>query len=42
MNTTLGHVVESYIIFSLRVARVNKKPEEEWGKNKWLFSQTSG
>lgn len=35
LNTTLGQVTESYIVFSLRVARVNKKPEEAWGDNKY-------
>ena len=39
LNTTLGRVIESFIIYSLRVARVKKKDseeqEEDWGKNKY-------
>ena len=34
INTTLGKVIEAYVIFSLRVARVNGSTEE-WGKNKY-------
>lgn len=40
LNTTLGRVIMSYIIFSLRVARANKAKDpnwssKEWGKNKY-------
>jgi len=39
MNTTLGRAIESFIIYSLRVARVRKKEgkekEKDWGKNKY-------
>lgn len=32
LNTTLGKVVEAFIVFSLRVARVEKTKPEGWGK----------
>jgi len=35
INTTLGKVVESYIVFSLCFARVNKKQDEKWEEKKW-------
>jgi hypothetical protein len=35
LNTTLGHVAESYIVFSLRVARIMKKKDEKWKHEKW-------
>jgi hypothetical protein len=39
VNTSLGKVIESYIIFSLRVARVRQKAGEEktinWGRDKY-------
>jgi hypothetical protein len=34
INTTLGKLIESYIIYSLHVARVYEKPRE-WGRNKY-------
>jgi hypothetical protein len=35
MNTTLGRVIESYIDFSLRVARVTGNRGANWGTNKY-------
>ncbi len=35
MNTTLGRAIVAYITFSLRVARVNKTKENNWGVNKY-------
>lgn len=35
LNTTLGRLIRSYIIFSLHVSRVNEKRQEDWGKNKY-------
>lgn len=35
INTSLGHVTESFIIFSLRVARAEKKVEANWGQGKY-------
>ena len=32
LNTTLGKVVEAFIVFSLRVARAKKAKPEEWGE----------
>lgn len=46
INTSFGRLVESYIIFSLRVARVKEKngetKEENWGDKKYqrFFSKT--
>ena len=35
LNTTLGRLIRSYIMFSLHVSRLNKEPEKDWGKNKY-------
>ena len=35
INTTLGKTIEAFIHFSLRKARVNKKPDKNWGKSKY-------
>jgi len=35
LNTTLGKLIRSYIIFSLHAARLNKAPEKDWGKDKY-------
>lgn len=35
LNTTLGRAIAAYITFALRVARVNKTKEKDWGKNKY-------
>lgn len=35
INTTLGRAIESYIVFSLHVARVTKQKEAGWGLNKY-------
>ena len=35
LNTTPGKTIESYIIFSLRVARATGKREENWGLGKY-------
>ncbi|MDE2231823.1 MAG: hypothetical protein KGJ95_07170, partial [Candidatus Omnitrophica bacterium] len=35
INTSLGHVTESFIIFSLRVARAEKRVETNWGLGKY-------
>ncbi len=37
LNTTLGKVVEAFIIFSLRVAQVEKMKPEGWGKKYEIF-----
>ena len=35
LNTTFGRIVMSFIIFSLRVRRVTKQEEKDWGKNNY-------
>ena len=35
LNTTFGRIVMSFIVFSLRVARVTKKTGGDWGKNNY-------
>jgi len=35
LNTTAGKTVESYIVFSLRVARATGKREERWGSQEY-------
>jgi hypothetical protein len=35
INTTLGKTIESFIIYSLRVARVEKKTEGRWDSSKY-------
>ena len=35
LNTTLGKVIEAYLIFSLRVVRATKNKEDNWGNNKY-------
>jgi len=35
LNTTIGRIIRSYISFSLHKARITKKTEDDWGKNKF-------
>lgn len=35
LNTTFGRTIMSFIVFSLRVARVTKERERDWGKNNY-------
>ena len=35
LNTTLGKVIEAYLIFSLRVARATKNKKDNWDNNKY-------
>ena len=34
-NTTFGRIVRSFIVFSLRVRRVTKQEEKDWGENNY-------
>lgn len=35
LNTTLGRTIMAYVSFSLRVARVTQKKQENWGRDKY-------